>query len=283
MRKLGKEDDAVVGIIVAVLLIGLTVAVIAMIKTVYLPIWIEQSEAAHMEEVSNQFIQLKYALDIQSLVEQKTAVSSPITLGNEEIPFFGLGRTFDSLEILSHSCNISIQNATGEVFSFSVGTIKYFSGNSYFVNQNYIYEAGSVILSQPPDDMLIGKPSFVVTNYTNLLFTIVNISVAKGKTFVSGYGTYPLRSEYVASNNIGLVINVTNITVKTSYPNSWYIAFNSTLARSDCGLDYEIKKEGEETVVVNFDLDNNGYPDVENHLYLKVVEIFTQVTPGWVE
>ncbi|HEC81203.1 MAG TPA: hypothetical protein ENI42_02085 [Thermoplasmatales archaeon] len=282
MSGLRNFDYGVVGVVVAVLLIGLAVAVTVMIKTVYVPTWVEQREAAHMEEVSNQFIQLKCVLDIQSLMEQKTAVSSPITLGNEEIPVFGLGKTFDSLEILPGECNISIQNATGKFFSFSVGSIKYSSGNSYFVDQDFIYEAGAVILCQYPRNMLIGKPSFVVTNYTNLSFTIVNVSGVNGKMFISGHGTYPLHSVYVSSDNVGVVDNVTEIRVESAYLNSWCMAFNSTLAESNCGLDYEIKDDGE-AVIVNFDLDNDGYPDVENHLYLRIVKIFIQVTPGWVE
>ena len=282
MRRIKNSCDAVVGVIIAVLLIGLALAVTVIIKTVYVPTWIEQREAAHMEEVSNQFTQLKYALDIQSLVEQKSAVSSPITLGNKEVPIFGLGRTFGSLEIFSNSCNISIRNATGKVFSFSVGKIMYFSQNLYFVNQGYIYEGGTVILSQYPKEMMICRPSFVVTNYTNLSFTIINVSVTNGKTFVSGYGVYPLHSEYISSKDFGVIENVTSIRVETSYLNSWRLALNSTLASSYSGLKYEINKD-DGAVTVNFDLDKNGYPDVANHLRLKAVNIFTQVGPGWLE
>ena len=134
-RKLRNSDEAVVGIVVAVLLIGLAVAVTTMIQTTYVPQWMKQKEAEHLQDVATQFVQLKYALDIQSIVEQRTGISIYITLGTKETPIFGSGRTFDSLEILPNSCNITVANST-DSFSYSLGTIKYSSGNSYFVDQS---------------------------------------------------------------------------------------------------------------------------------------------------
>jgi hypothetical protein len=63
IRDFKNSDDAVVGIVVTVLLIGLILAVIIMVNTIYVPQWLENSEASHMGEVTNQFTQLKYALD----------------------------------------------------------------------------------------------------------------------------------------------------------------------------------------------------------------------------
>ena len=100
IRDLNQDNTAVVGIIVTVLLIGLFLSILVMLNTVYVPQWLEESEAAHMEEISNQFAQLKYALDIQSVVNDSTAISSSVTLGTKEIPFFDKGRTFDTLRIV---------------------------------------------------------------------------------------------------------------------------------------------------------------------------------------
>jgi len=272
MRKLKKQDDAVVGVISVVLVIGLIMVVTTMITTSYLPQWLEQKEAIHMEEVSNQFAQLKYALDIQSVVEQKTAISSSITLGSKEIPIFGLGRTFGSLEILSDSCNLVITNST-DTLNFSFGTIKYSSGNTYFVDQSYIYEAGALILSQSTASILNGKPFLSVSDFTNASFTLVDISGVDGKKSVSGYGTYAVYTEFLNSESYE-VINVTSITITTNYPNAWRTLFNgSTLKYS--GLTYVIK-DTDSGVTVEFDEESLG------NLFLKVIDISAQLAPGWI-
>jgi hypothetical protein len=106
LRNLNNSDNAVVGIVVTVLLIGLALAIMVMLNTLYVPQWIESSEAGHMEKVSNQFTQLKYALDIQSAINDSTAITTSVTLGNKEIPFFNKGRTFDALDIINDAITI---------------------------------------------------------------------------------------------------------------------------------------------------------------------------------
>jgi len=272
MRKLKKQDDAVVGVISAVLVIGLIVSATAVITTSYLPQWLEQKEAIHMEEVSNQFAQLKYALDIQSAVEQKTAISSSITLGSKEIPIFGLGRTFGSLEILLDRCSLTVTNDT-DTLNFSFGTIEYSSGNTYFVDQSHIYEAGSLILSQPTANILNGKPLLSVSDFTNVSFTVVNISGADGKRSVSGYGTYAVYTEFLNSESYE-VINVTSIAVATNYPNAWRTVFNSSNLKYS-GLTYAIN-DTDTGVTVEFE-------GSMGNLFLKVIDVSAQVAPGWIE
>jgi len=272
MRKLKKQDDAVVGIISVILTIGLILSVTVMIKTSYLPQWLEQTEASHMEEVSNQFAQLKYALDIQSVVEQKTAISSPITLGSKEIPIFGVGRTFGSLEILSDSFNLIVTNST-DTLNLSFETIKYSSKNTYFVDQSYIYESGSLILSQSTSSILNGKPLLSVSDFTNVSFTTVNVLGVDGKKSISGYGTYAVYTEFLNSESYE-VINVTSITITTNYPNAWRTVFNSSTLKYS-GMDYVI-----------IDTDNGITVEFEEslgNLFLKVIDISAQLAPGWIE
>lgn len=289
MKKIRNSDDAVVGIIVTILLIGLIMTAMIMVKTVYVPQWIEEKEAAHMEEVSNQFAMLKYALDIQSIVNQSTAISATITLGNKEIPFFDLGRTFDSLSIIEDSCTVTVKNNTVSS-SYSTDAIKYSSRNLYFVDQSYVYEAGSLILSQYPSSILYGKPSFFVTEFgKNLSFTFVNISGIAGRTSVSGYGNYPVNLKVInPSNQYTEVNNVTDITITTNYADAWYIALNSSLMQSISGFEYEgngVSKVGynitsaSDRVTLEF-IDSSG--DYVN-FFIKEVNISAQIAFGLVE
>ena len=58
-------NHAVVGVVSAVLLVGLIVSVVALIQKEYVPKIMKQQEADHMDDVYNQFAQLKYAIDSQ--------------------------------------------------------------------------------------------------------------------------------------------------------------------------------------------------------------------------
>ena len=277
MRNIINSNDAVVGIVVTVLLIGLAISVAVMIRTTYVPRWVEENEVAHMDEIKNQFAQLKYALDIQSIVKQKTAVSSSITLGTKEIPIFGGGRSFGTLQILEDQCNISVHDKTNNKWFFSLGMIEYNSGNSYFVSQNYIYQGGALILSQPPDEMLIGKPTFLIIDYTNIYFTIVNITHIEGKDFASGDGTYPIYTEFVSNTTIPTITNVTYINITTNYPNAWKIVFESVLRKSDNPFSADDVTISGNRVIVSFPTDR------ENKLSFDYVKILAQVSPGWIE
>jgi len=230
IKKIKNSDDAVVGIVVTVLLIGLMLSVMVMVNTMYVPQWLENSEAAHMIETSNQFTQLKYALDMQTLVNGSSAMTIPITLGTKDIPFFDRGRTFDTLEIIDNA--ITIEFSTGK--SYTSDAIKFSSGNSYFVDQSYIYEAGALIISQDEKSIVYGIPPIIVANYSdNITFYITEINGLKGKTDASGYGTYPIFTRVNDTTKINTLNDVSHITITTDYPDAWIMAFEQTIQKAD--------------------------------------------------
>ena len=248
-------------------------------QTFYVPKWMEQREAEHMNDLTSQFAQLKYAIDTQTATEQDTPISTPVTLGSAELPFFISNRAFGSLSIVSDECTITIANATN-TFSYSLGIIKYSSRNGYFLDQTYIYEAGAVILSQSVGNIMLIKPFSVrTTGDVNISFARVNISAVGGKTFVSGYGTYPIQTEFSSSTS-SVMKDIQNITIETSYPNAWKISFNSTLrnlAELSYGTDFSITETDDEMTIEFISIPNTF------NLLLDAVEMDVQVAPGWVE
>lgn len=271
-RKIKDSDEGVVGIVVTVLIIGLFISVLSIIQIGYMPQWQEQREADHMHDVAYQFSQLKYTIDVLSAIGQKNAISTYINLGMPDYPIFGSGRTYDSLDVLPDNCTITLSNNT-DSYSFSIGTIKYSSKNSRFIDQSYIYEAGSLILSQSKSSILIGKPYLSVSNYTNISLTFVNISGLDGKKSAGGYGTYSVYMEYSTSSNY-LIENVSSIDISTNYKTAWRIFFNSTILRYS-GLTYTIN-DISEGISVDF-TGNLG------NFNIKVIEVYTQIAPGWIE
>jgi hypothetical protein len=252
-----KTDDAVVGIFTAVLIIGLIVVVLGVVNTVYVPQWLKSAESQHMNQVSNQFAQMKSALDIQSITNSSSVVGSVVSMGTIEIPFFSVHQSFDELSIPSRSCTLLITNDSGNNLLYSTDSIMFTSHNTNFVDQSYIYEAGALILNQVDNSVLLGRPSILVTEYgKNLTISFINISVESGASnFASGRGSYIIYTQIVQNNQRYTVIhNVTTITIHTNYPTAWRNAFNVSLLYS--GITNQISKTSN-GVTVNF-IDNNG-------------------------
>ncbi len=235
-RDIVESNEAVVGIVVTVLLIGLVLSVTVMINNVYVPQWVEREEVTHMDQVSQQFSQLKYAIDMQSMIEGSTSVSTGITLGNREIPFFNAGRSYGSLTIDPNSCIFTVNwTDAGNPLSkiYSTDSIIYSSGNSYYVDQDYVLQGGALILNQDRTNVLLAKPSIIVDKDINGLitinFTLNNIQGVEGKTAGGGFGTYEVFTQVTESSmNLTKYYTIDNITIETAYPEAW----NSSIRRS---------------------------------------------------
>jgi len=287
LRKLKNSDEGVVGIIIAFLLTGLIVVVISIIQTVYVPKWMEQAEAEHMEVVADQFSQLKFAIDTQSAIKQKdTPISTSITLGNKDMPFLTSNKAYGSLEILSDECIITVRNdLKSNPYNHNFSIIKYTCQNNYFLDQSYIFEAGAVIINQDEGNIMAIKPAFNVTyeENVNISFTIIDIQTIGNKRSVGGYGTYPIQTEYLRSDPSTITINnVRNITIITNYPNSWQNFINKTLINS--GLNYGHEKDfwiDTNTNMGKITVEFNDLPIV--NLNLRIIEISAQIAPGWIE
>lgn len=286
MRKIKNSDDAVAGIVVAILLVGLFVTIFSIIQTVYVPQWMEEKESEHMGEVTSQFAYLKFATDVQlhSPTNSNLSISVPITLGSDKIPYLLSERSYGDLDILSGSSVVTIKNSTNS-YIYNLGTIKYSSRNSYFVDQTFSYEAGAVIVSQYQGNFLSLSPFFSVNNsqMINISFTLVNISSVGSKTSANGYSTTSILTKYLSSSDQTVTIsNITNITINTSYPSSWKSYFNETL--EDEGLDYGLSSdywitysEDDNWIILHFNTSENS-----NSLDLSIKKISAQITPGWI-
>ena len=285
-KKIKNEDDAIVGVVSTFLIVGLLVAVVSVIQTVYIPKWMEQQEAEHMENVGNQFAQLKYAIGEHLVTKQEDIpISTSITLGSKELPFLMSSRAFGSITILPNQCTIVVTNRSNmTTFSSSIGVIKYSSANAYFLNQDYIYEAGGVILNQKQGNTMAIKPRFLVSNEeeVSISFTITNVSTVGGKSSMAGYGTYPIQTEFSEYNDtIPVLQNVSTITIGTEYQNAWHRLVNGTLRNQGLnyngyGTDYLIALN-ESGITVEFTNSTTVNLDI------KLIQIDAQVAPGWIE
>lgn len=283
-RKLKNDDNGVVGIVVAVMLIGLIVSVVSLVQTVYVPKWMEQKESEHMEEVAAQFAQLKYAIDIHSATKQEyNPISASVTLGSGELPYLMSVRSYGQLEILNSS-QITITKDNSTDYSYPIGSIEYSSSNAYYIDQTYAYECGAIILSQAMGNAFFIKPSLSVLkeNEVTIYFNIINVStIGKKGGSISGYGIYPIQTEFLGSEKLPVIQNVTQIVIKSNYATAWHSFLNGTLIDAGLnyygyGTNYMISTSGNQ-VIVDFD------DSIITNLHLNVIDIGAQIAPGWIE
>ena len=143
--------------------------------------------------------------------------------------------------LLDNTRSITIINSSGSQ-TFPVGVITYSSDNAYYLEQSYTYEAGAMIVSQSQGNMMMVPPFFYVDyNISNdppliLTFDVVNISSIGNKTIASGFGTYPIQTEfYSVSRNITF-INISRMTIVTPFSNAWLVFMNRSLLQTGLNL-----------------------------------------------
>lgn len=281
-------DDAVVGIVTAILIIGLVAAVISIVQTTYVPKIMEQREAEHMDKVAEQFASLTSVIDGQAAEEKKgIPLATSVTLGSRELPFLVSSKSYGTLEILENSCNITIRNQT-MTQTYHLGTITYSSANAYYIDQSYTYETGAMIVSQTPGNLMMIPPEFLIeyngSSNLSITFNVVNISSIPQKMMAAGFGSYPIQTEFREISTIINYTQVENITIATRFSNAWSVLLNNSLTAAGLnwagyGTHFLLSDTGQAT-----SLEFTGVADpLKVTLNFRIIEIRAQIGPGWVE
>jgi hypothetical protein len=275
-------DHAVVGVVTAILLIGLIVAVISLVQTVYIPKIMEQREAEHMDKVAEQFTYLTSVIDGQAANQMKNMpVATSITLGSKELPYMLSIKAFGTLQILDNARVLNLTLENGSIKTFHIGEITYSSINGYFLDQSYTYQAGAMIVSQSEGNLMMIHPSFFVDydstqNTLNIIFDVVNISSIGQKTIASGFGTYPIQTEFSNISYDVTFTNVSTMTFTTPLSNAWFVFISQSLRAADPYLDNVLSDTGSS---VRLDFSSLSKANV----IVKIIDINAQIGPGWVE
>ena len=304
-RKFGMHNQAVAGVIEAMLLVAMVATIIAMIQLYYIPQVMEQKEAEHMDQVSNQFSTLKSVIDTQALTGSiatdaplsHVPMTSMITLGSRELPYFITAAAFGEVSISQdENSMIEIRDLLPPTYtlinSFPLTSIVYDADNSYFVDQTYILEGGGIILAQPDGTSVMrADPSISTKNLSGKIemsFYLPHIIGVIGKNISSSNGNCFIRTNYSSYQTFtSLYINVGQaIIIKSKYLNAWNESLNSLFGE-------EIKNgyvtvaighhptQDTDVVLVTVLSKPGDYKYLE--LKLTVVNIIVQVGPGWIQ
>jgi len=214
------------------LLVALFSVILSTVQLVYIPEIMEQKEAEHMDEVENQFSHLKSVIDLQSAVKEPVPISTALTLGSQELPYFVSVRAFGRLSVENDfdDNHITISNNTS-IRNLDLSAIHFQSANAYFFNQLYVLQGGGVILRQEDDgEAMKMHPSLTFDKIVDeidpdnitifLNWTIQNFSAIGGKDSAEGYKSCHIRTRYTDNNSI-ILVNVSSVNITTNYYHAW--------------------------------------------------------------
>jgi len=286
------EKQAVAGVIEALLLVALVAIVISLIQLQYIPQIMEQREAEHMDEVSNQFSYLKSLIDIQALTGSMgtdvplayVPMMAQITLGSRELPYFITAPAFGEISIhqdngIQIETNPSLSGGGTHKNIFPLTSIKYDADNSYFVDQTYVLEGGGIILSQPDGSSVMRADPGILINDSgqqiNVRFYLPNIIGFAGKNSTYGTGKCFVRTNYSHYKTYSGPIH--NFTIRSNYLNAWNESLNNLFGEEIYNSDVKVNITG--NVVKMMSLKPETKPV---YLEITVVDIFCQMGPGWI-
>jgi hypothetical protein len=300
MRKIvfARNNNALAGVIEALLLVALVAIVLSTIQLYYVPEIMKQKEADHMDIVENQYATLKSTIETQAIMgimqaDQPIAystMSSPITLGNDKLPYFISSWAYGYVEITDKDTagtdKIDLLPKPADFLNgIPLTSILYEATNAYFVDQSYILEAGGIILKQDEGEAMRVPPPINAQNLSGSIKIYYTIPLLVSKP-----------GKYQSPHSIDTTYVLTNYSKKYSHSDeglSWiriysdYLeAWNESLIHNDDGILWEYHDNG----YINVGYDDPVSPtrieitpdtkdiDVE----LTIVEINAQIGPGFV-
>ena len=270
-KKFVKKEHAVAGVIEALLLVALVSIIISTIQLVYIPEIMEEREAEHMDQVSNQFSSLKSMIDLQAITNSSAPISTMITLGSKELPYFITARSYGEVSTVDEGeYYIETLPATPTFPSgIPLTSIKYEAYNSYFVDQIYALEGGGIMVKQLYGESVMRvDPSIYVENDLDVQFDLPIIIGIRGKNLTYGHGKCFVRTNW-SQGGIDYLPNTTTINISTQYPNAWNESLYSMLGDM---VNYE-----KGTSYVKITRKNDDI-----NLRVRYYYIYVQIGHGWI-
>lgn len=274
-KKFVQKEYAIAGVIEALLLVALVSIIISTIQLVYIPQIMEQKEAEHMDQVSNQFSSLKSMIELQAITNSSAPISTMISLGSKELPYFITARSYGEISTIDEGeYKIETLPATPTFpFGIPLTSIKYEAYNSYFVDQTYVLEGGGIIVKQPNGESVMRvDPSIYVKDEPDIdiQFDLPIIVGIPGKNLTYGYGKCFVRTNW-SQGGTDYIPKSNTINISTQYPNAWNESLYSLLGDN---VNYE---KGTSYVKIT------KKDDDDINLKLRYYYIYVQIGHGWIK
>ena len=255
IRDFRGDEEGVASTVGTIMALLVFLTFLSLIVNQYVPVWMKDSEASHMNNALGQFGGLKGAIDLQILAAEAArtsgthyipvTASSAVTLGVDGVPIFS-APSIGALQAIpdagsftvqfSYIPNKAVPSQVATVNETSSGAIQLNVGNRYYIAQTIAYENGAVIRYQSDGQTIRAQPTFVVVKTNNTLDVSFGLVSLYGTGIVSGTSTEVVNTQVFAfdrqdytgfPSNTAVWINHTS-----PYGLAWYSFLNSTLANA---------------------------------------------------
>ncbi len=265
-RKLNKSDQegvaATVGTIMALLVF---LSLLSLITQQYVPVWMEDKEAYHMDEAMMQFSQMKGSID--NLIMNDITdypLYSYVRLGSEGVPMFasktpGVFRMMQEIDGMVLVFNETVDGDTVTRRFHSTGSVSLEVLNRYFEQQTVIYEHGAILLEQRDRAVVRAPPPIGIEKHGNdfaIRLTMVDIIGAEEN--VDGTGSVGVTTELWSSSRRTVRGEVSDVTLSlsTRQPDAWVNWFENETDVEDSDIDVVDPGGGESLYKITITLDN---------------------------
>ncbi len=249
IRELRSDERGVASTVGTIMALLVFLTFLSLIVNQYVPVWMKDSEAAHMNTALGNFGSLKGAIDLQVLAAQAarnagafyipTTASAAIGLGVDGVPIFaaptiGTLRSTPDSGPFTVRFDYLIKGVPTPVREQSNGTIDLDVANRYYLPQRVAYENGAVIRYQGDGQVVRAQPTFAVIKTNNSLDISFGLVSLYGSGAIAGTSVEIVNTQVFAfdrqdysgfANDAIIWINHTS-----RYGQAWYAFLNQTLA-----------------------------------------------------
>ena len=248
-RSLRKDEAGVASTVGTIMALLVFLTFLSLIVNQYVPVWMKDSESAHMSGALGQFGGLKGSLDLQVLAAQiaqdagshyiPVTASSPVTLGIDGVPIFSaptLGEMALNPDAGAWTVEFyyDIRGVETFVAEASSGAVSLAVQNRYYIPQRVVYENGAVIRWQTDGQVIRAPPVFEPVRLNNTLDLSFQLISLYGRDSVSGTTTEVVNAKLFGLDRQDYTDLRSTIWINhtTAYGVAWYHFFNRTLSQS---------------------------------------------------
>ncbi|MCG7844316.1 MAG: hypothetical protein MIO90_02665 [Methanomassiliicoccales archaeon] len=292
-----RDKEGVASVIGTIMALLVFLTFITLFTNTYIPIWMKENEKNHMDEVLNQFGEMKGKVDslvVNAQVTGKPTINmyQPITLGSDGVPVFATatsgyiflkpgGSVYDSW--VNQSFYYKLEGGSPIEFDErGGGCVEFYGPNRYYVQQWYAYENGALMIFQEDGMAMRAAPSLVFIPNTDGSFSVQfdQVDLIGKNSTVGGLGSagvtidliYHDSQTYDLCTASGADRGSLSITFVTRYNTTWMDYINTTA--EDAGMTYGVSNVGDYTLTCT-EIYDQYRPIYEITLTINDVDQFT--------
>ena len=256
-RALRRDDEGVASTVGTIMALLVFLTFLSLIVNQYVPVWMKDSEAAHMSGALGQFGGFKGSVDLQVLAAQiardagshyiPVTTSNAITLGTDGVPIFA-APTLGEMAVVPDAAAwtvefyYDIRGVPTFVEEASSGAISLSVQNRYYIPQRLVYENGAVIRWQADGQIIRAPPVFEPIRLNGSLDMSFQLISLYGRDSVSGTTTEVVNAKVFGMDRqdytdlVPMVISGEDVLIAinhtSAYGVAWYQFFNNTLSKA---------------------------------------------------